>query len=1202
MQQHGRGLVTSHFRRTSADQLASAEGDLRPQEIISITWFSTRSTPNWRHPWDPYTTTFPKILTMSGPAELNLTPPTSAVRNTVGREKEQTSKNSDRPASDAALREYCDKHYHQLLPIIAEKVHNEKVQQEKLKEVKARLNFEGCSGRNSKIQETSQYSESRTPNKRGDLRRRLKPRRSRIGDKRRREGNVFHRLGDRGRSVSAHSESRYQGFRPRRAELLSESEDSEGGHWKSKSRKQKSSIEEEDLSQPWTCEEANPFTPRIRYFELRKKSRMPNNVKTYDGSDDPEDHLKIFQAAAKVERWTMPTWCHMFNSTLTGSAKKCIKDPVEIHHIKQREGESTKDFVQRFKAKSRHVKGAPEWMRISGFMHGITNPELIKRLYDNIPKSVDEMMRITTTFLRGEVAASNQARKKAPPTWKQQEVGRKQNFDRKGDFRNQQRSERRLGHNTDECMHLKRQIEELIKNGKLSHVIKELKQGRGKDQPKTTKKGEASGKDKPLAILIVQPWQRVARQKVTQSFSSSPEISFPPVGDEDGTEGLMIIEAEIGGHFIHRIYVDGGSASEILYEHSSIGFVRKAFHLYNDELCGSKITVSIQRDHRKARSEEDPSSPVNSSRNAKIPSPMRDSNKGKNQSGHSSRAPRTNNCNRLHPNKGRTEGIVKTKEKKLDTRKKQSNTRGGGKLVDAGIMKKVHYHSWLSNPVMVKKHDDSWRMCVDFKDLNKSCPKDGYPLPEIDWKVESLYGYSFKCFLDAYKGYQQIKMAKEDEEKTVFITSQEIFCYSKMPFGLKNAGDLPASGRQSILKTDWQKFRGEINMKLNPKKCTFGIEEGMFLGYKVNTKGIKLIAELPTLTAPMEKEELIVYLAATREAVSAVLMAEREAKQMPVYFVSRALQGPEINYTSMEKLYRPRTSVKGQILVDFIVERPEDDFPDTPMEAEEELSDPWILFTDGSSCVDGSRAGLILTDPEGGEFTYALRFRFEATNNEAEYEALIAGLKIAEQIGVKNLQVSVDSCLVANQVNGSYIAKEPVMVLYLDEVKTLSGGFKKCSIKQVPRSENKKGDGLSKIASTSFAHLNKQALVEELSKKSINIAEVLTVVEEEGDTWMTPIYKYLTEETLPAEKEKARAIRRKSGRYAVVIGILYKKSYLSPWLRCLEPLKSNYVLREIHEGSCSMHAGTIPVVAKAIRIGYYWPIMHADARKQIQEC
>ncbi|GJU23884.1 hypothetical protein Tco_1157226 [Tanacetum coccineum] len=97
------------------------------------------------------------------------------------------------------------------------------------------------------------------------------------------------------------------------------------------------------------------------------------------------------------------------------------------------------------------------------------------------------------------------------------------------------------------------------------------------------------------------------------------------------------------------------------------------------------------------------------------------------------------------------------------------------KLVEAGIMREVHYHDWLSNPVMVKKHDGIWRMCVDFTDLNKSCPKDCYPLPEIDWKVESLCGYPFKCFLDAHKGYHQIQMTKEDEEKTTFHTGQGVF-------------------------------------------------------------------------------------------------------------------------------------------------------------------------------------------------------------------------------------------------------------------------------------------------------------------------------------------------------------------------------------------------------------------------------------------
>ncbi|GKA39458.1 reverse transcriptase domain-containing protein [Tanacetum coccineum] len=300
--------------------------------------------------------------------------------------------------------------------------------------------------------------------------------------------------------------------------------------------------------------------------------------------------------------------------------------------------------------------------------------------------------------------------------------------------------------------------------------------------------------------------------------------------------------------------------------------------------------------------------------------------------------------------------------------------------------------------------------------------------------------------------------------------------------------------------------------------------------------------------------------------------------------------------------YKPRASIKGQILADFIVERPEEESPDVPMTEPEEIPEPLTLFTDGASCVDGSGARLILTNPEGVEFTYATRFRFEATNNEAEYEALMAGLRIAEQMGVKNLQAHVDSRLVANQVNGSYVAKESGMIQYLNKVKTLARSFREFSIKQVPRSENKKADALSKIASTSFAHLSKQVLVEELKEKSINEKEILAVVEEEGNTWMTPICEYLTKEILLADKKKARAVRRKAVRYTMINGTLYKKSFLGPWLRCVGPIQANYVLREIHEGLCSMHSGPRSVVAKAIRTGYYWPTIHLDARKLIREC
>ncbi|GJS30956.1 reverse transcriptase domain-containing protein [Tanacetum coccineum] len=170
---------------------------------------------------------------------------------------------------------------------------------------------------------------------------------------------------------------------------------------------------------------------------------MPSHIKTYDESEDPEDHLKIFQAAVKLEHWAMPTWCHMFNSTLTKNVrvwfddlpaqsidnyddlkkaflenylqrKKYIKDPIELHNIKQRDGESTEDIMRRYKLESRDVKGAPECMRISRFMHGITNHELLKRLHDKIPKMVDEMMRVTTSFLWGEVAAPNRENRLRP--------------------------------------------------------------------------------------------------------------------------------------------------------------------------------------------------------------------------------------------------------------------------------------------------------------------------------------------------------------------------------------------------------------------------------------------------------------------------------------------------------------------------------------------------------------------------------------------------------------------------------------------------------------------------------------------------------------------------------------------------------------------------------------------------------------------
>jgi hypothetical protein len=110
-------------------------------------------------------------------------------------------------------------------------------------------------------------------------------------------------------------------------------------------------------------------------------------------------------------------------------------------------------------------------------------------------------------------------------------------------------------------------------------------------------------------------------------------------------------------------------------------------------------------------------------------------------------------------------------------------------LVSAGFIREVLHLEWLANPNLVlKKNKVDWRMCVDYTDLNKHCPKDPFRLPRIDQVVDSTAGCSMLSFLDCYSGYHEVSLAKEDEENTACITPFGAFCYTSMPFGLKNAG------------------------------------------------------------------------------------------------------------------------------------------------------------------------------------------------------------------------------------------------------------------------------------------------------------------------------------------------------------------------------------------------------------------------------
>ena len=189
------------------------------------------------------------------------------------------------------------------------------------------------------------------------------------------------------------------------------------------------------------------------------------------------------------------------------------------------------------------------------------------------------------------------------------------------------------------------------------------------------------------------------------------------------------------------------------------------------------------------------------------------------------------------------------------------------KFTLAKFIRKVYYPDWLANVVMVKKANGKWRMCVDFTDLNKACPKESYPLPRIDQLVDSTAGHWLLSFMDAFFGYNQIRMDEADQEKTLFVTSQGLFCYKVMPFGLKNAGTTyqrlvnhmfrPQIGRNVEVYIDNMLVKSQdeeihlddlqetfdtlrqYNMKLNPSKCAFEVSTGKFLGFMVSHKGIE---------------------------------------------------------------------------------------------------------------------------------------------------------------------------------------------------------------------------------------------------------------------------------------------------------------------------------------------------------------------------
>ncbi|XP_024024509.1 uncharacterized protein LOC112092474 [Morus notabilis] len=386
----------------------------------------------------------------------------------------------------------------------------------------------------------------------------------------------------------------------------------------------------------------------------------------------------------------------------------------------------------------------------------------------------------------------------------------------------------------------------------------------------------------------------------------------------------------------------------------------------------------------------------------------------------------------------------------------------------------------------------------------------------------------------------------------------------------------------------------------------------------------------------MEGEVMSMYLAVSEHAVSSVLVCEEEKVQLAVYYTTKHLLDAETRYPHMEKLtlalvitsrklchyfqahsiqgltnhplrqvlqkpdasgrllkwsielsqfnidYKPRVAIKGQALADFFAE-----FTGFPNEAGAVDGPPpppppgppspprWKLYVDGSSNDNGSGAGLVLHTPESHKITSAVRFEFSASNNEAEYEVLLAGLRLAEHLKVEAIDIFSDSQLVVNQVKGQYQTRDEKMAAYLEKVKEALEKLSAYDIQQVPMAENSNADALARLATSKDAELLRLVPVEVLKTPSTKgKPEVLSLSHQLS--WNDPIVKYLLNGELQEDKQMAKRLRYQASRYTMHDNVLYRKGFSTPLFRCLDDEEAKKCSRRYTMGYVKTTQGGSP--------------------------
>ncbi|XP_071687985.1 uncharacterized protein [Rutidosis leptorrhynchoides] len=408
------------------------------------------------------------------------------------------------------------------------------------------------------------------------------------------------------------------------------------------------------------------------------------------------------------------------------------------------------------------------------------------------------------------------------------------------------------------------------------------------------------------------------------------------------------------------------------------------------------------------------------------------------------------------------------------------------KLVRAGILREVQYQSWIANPVLVKKPDayidDLVIKSTTQEQIIEDMRETFDTLRNINMKLNPLkcsFGETegkFLGYLVTEQGIQaNPKKIAAIENMTAPRTVKEVQSLTGKLAALTRFLSKAAERQLPFFKT--------LKGCLKQKSFVWSSEaETAFQEMK------KLLKTLPTLTAPVDGEILYLYISMANEAFGSVLITERNKIQNPVYFIKQVLTKPEISgrlalwaveLDAYQISYLPRSAVKGQVMVDYLAEM------------------------SGELEVVNERTAL----------------------KSAEYEALLAGLNISRKMNITKLRAFTDSQLVANQFNGSFEAHDPSIQKYLQLLKEMAACFEHFELAQVPRSQNKKADALSKLAALTFSHFQKQVWVEELPSKSADSDLMVASITEVQPNWMEPILQYIRNDILPDDSREARLVR-----------------------------------------------------------------------------